>query len=77
MSERTLQRRLHEENTTFRELVCDVRIDLAKDLLRTERPSASALAPRLGFSEPAAFRRAFKRRTGMTPGDFVAELERT
>lgn len=75
MSDRTLQRRLHEEGATFRDLVCEARIDLAKQLLATERPGVHALAHRLGFSEPAAFRRAFKRRTGMTPADFVADLD--
>ncbi|HEX7165408.1 MAG TPA: AraC family transcriptional regulator [Acidimicrobiales bacterium] len=75
MSERTLQRRLHEEGTTFRDVVCDARIDLAKQLLVTERPGSHALANRLGFSEPAAFRRAFKRRTGMTPRDFVVMVD--
>jgi len=75
MSERTLQRRLHEEGTTFRDVVSDARIDLAKQLLMTERPGAHALARRLGFSEPAAFRRAFKRRTGMTPSDFVVMVD--
>ena len=75
MSDRTLQRRLHEEGTTFRDLVCEARIDLAKQLLATERPGVHALAHRLGFSEPAAFRRAFKRRTGLTPAGFVADLD--
>lgn len=75
MSERTLQRRLHDEGTTFRDVVADARIHLAKRLLVTERPGSQALARRLGFSEPAAFRRAFKRRTGMTPRDFVAEVD--
>ena len=76
MSDRTLQRRLQEEGTTFRELVADARIHLAKHLLMTERPSSHALARRLGFSEPAAFRRAFKRQTGMSPRDFVADVDR-
>ena len=75
MSDRTLQRRLREQGTTFRDLLGDARVDLAKQLLTTERPGTHALALRLGFSEPAAFRRAFKRRTGMTPGYFVASLD--
>jgi len=75
MSDRTLQRRLRDEGTTFRRLVADARIDLAKELLVTERPASHALARRLGFSEAAAFRRAFKRRTGMTPRSFVADVD--
>lgn len=75
MSERTLQRRLHDEGTTFRDVVCDARIELAKQLLRTGGLGPQALAHRLGFSEPAAFRRAFKRRTGMTPSTYVVTAD--
>lgn len=73
-SERTLQRRLRDEGTTLRDVVCDARIDLAKQMLIAERVGSHELARRLGFSEAAAFRRAFKRSTGLTPRDFVAEL---
>jgi AraC-like DNA-binding protein len=71
MSERTLQRRLHEEGTRFRDVVADVRIGLAKQLLVEDRLTAEQVAGRLGFSDPTAFRRAFKRHTGMTPGEFA------
>lgn len=77
ISDRTLQRRLHDEGTTFRDVVGDARIDLAKQLLLTERLASHVLAHRVGFSEPAAFRRAFKRRTGMTPQDFVGGIRRS
>lgn len=71
MSNRTLQRRLHEEGTTFRDIVAHVRIGLAKRFIVIEGLATQQIAARLGFSDPAAFRRAFKRRTGMTPGEFA------
>jgi AraC-like DNA-binding protein len=73
MSCRTMQRRLQEESTTFRDVVADVRIALAKQLMRSERLPTNLIAERLGFSDTAAFRRAFKRRTGMTAGEFSAQ----
>ncbi len=72
MSERTLQRRLHAEGTSLREVVSDVRIDLAQQLLRAGGMTVEQVAARLRFSDTATFRRAFKRRTGTTPGLLVA-----
>jgi AraC-like DNA-binding protein len=77
MSARTLQRRLHDEGTTFRDVVTEARLTLAKQLLTTERLGSHQLAHRLGFSDPAAFRRAFKRGTGVTPAAFVAQVRGT
>ena len=72
MSSRTLQRRLHDEGITFRALVAEVRIALAKELLVEQRLPVHVIAERLRFSDPAAFRRAFKRATGTTPAAFAA-----
>lgn len=69
MSSRTLQRRLHDEGTTFRALVDDVRMAQARELL-AGGATAAAVAGTLGFSDPTAFRRAFKRATGETPRTF-------
>lgn len=71
MSSRTLQRRLHDEGTTLRALVEEVRMDRARELL-AGGATAAAVAHRLGFSDPTAFRRAFKRTTGETPRTFAA-----
>ncbi|MEW5851780.1 MAG: AraC family transcriptional regulator [Myxococcota bacterium] len=67
MSERTLRRRLEEEGTSFRELLDDTRARLAKGYLQDSNIPLSEVAFLLGFSEPSAFHRAFKRWTGMTP----------
>jgi AraC-like DNA-binding protein len=70
MSTRTLQRRLAEEGTSFRGLLDDVRRTAAARHLRTPGLSNAEVAYVLGFSELAAFQRAFRRWYGVTPGEF-------
>ncbi len=66
-SPRTLKRRLQEEGTTFQDLLDGVRCDLAKRYLEEQRLALGEVSFLLGFSEPSAFHRAFKRWTGRTP----------
>lgn len=68
MSARTLQRRLKEEGQTHRELVEDARRGLALEYVHDPTLSVGEMAFLLGFSEPSAFLRAFKRWTGSSPG---------
>lgn len=70
ISRQTLYRRLKAEGATFEELLDTKRHDLALTYLRRERMSVKAAAYRLGFSDPAAFSRAFKRWTGLSPSLF-------
>ena len=70
MSRQTLYRRLKEEGTTFEELLDAKRRQLAIRYLALDRSTVKATAYRLGFSEPAAFSRAFKRWTGVSPSLF-------
>lgn len=67
MSSRTLKRRLHDEGTTFQDVLDAVRCDLAKRYLEEQRLALGEVSFLLGFSEPSAFHRAFKRWTGRTP----------
>jgi AraC-like DNA-binding protein len=70
MSSRTLKRRLAEQDTTFGELLEDVRKrDTLELLLNTDR-SIEHIALRAGYADPANFRRAFKRWTGQSPTDW-------
>jgi AraC-like DNA-binding protein len=48
-----------------------VRAEFAKRYLSRGTLSASEVAYLLGFTEPPAFFKAFKRWTGMTPGEFA------
>ncbi|WP_162911119.1 AraC family transcriptional regulator [Azohydromonas sediminis] len=66
VSERSLQRRLHDEGFGFAQLLDDVRHDLARRYVTDTRLSLGEVAYLLGFSEPSAFHRAFRRWTGTT-----------
>ena len=70
MSLRTLQRKLSEENTSYKELLDETRRELANQYLRQACLSVSEVTYLLGFSEPSNFARAFKRWTGRTPSEF-------
>lgn len=72
MSERTLQRRLADEGLTFDDLVEQQRKQLALQYLSDPKLAVSEVAYLLGYSEPSAFHRAFKRWTGMTPKEMRA-----
>jgi AraC-like DNA-binding protein len=65
-SRQTLYRRLRAEGTTFEALLDGLRRRLARRLLRENLP-VKEVAYRLGFADPAAFSRAFKRWTGSSP----------
>ncbi|MFP2957807.1 AraC family transcriptional regulator ligand-binding domain-containing protein [Myxococcus sp. 1LA] len=69
-TERTLRRRLDEEQVSFSELIDDVRKTAARNHLMDPRTSVSDLAFLLGFSEVSAFSRAFKRWYGTSPRTF-------
>lgn len=64
----SLQRRLTEAGTGFRELVDRTRQDLALDYIRETRLAFSEIAWLLGFSGPAAFHKAYQRWFGRSPG---------
>lgn len=66
MTERSLQRRLKDEQTSFNAVREDVRKQLATRYL-ADKLAIAEISFLLGFSEPSAFFRAFKRWTGMTP----------
>ena len=70
MSERSVQRSLTEESTSYREIVDDVRKGLALSHLSRPDASVADVAFLLGFSEPSAFTRAFRRWTGSSPSRF-------
>ncbi len=70
MTARTLQRRLREEGTSFHAVLDDVRRDVALTQMRARRQSIDELAFVLGFEKSSSFHRAFKRWTGLTPGEF-------
>lgn len=75
VSPRSLQRSLAEEGTNFRAVVDRVRRSLAERYLARPEISLNEIAFLLGFSEPSAFHRSFKRWTRQTPQQFRSGLK--
>ena len=76
LSGRHLVRKLAEEGTSFKLLREQVLQRMAEQLLR-EDVRLSEVAERLGFSDESALVKAFRRWTGMTPGQFRQGLDST
>ncbi|MGV6805132.1 MAG: AraC family transcriptional regulator ligand-binding domain-containing protein [Ruegeria sp.] len=74
MSARTFARRLHDEGTCFREIVDDLRCDLAQTFLKNEMGLAE-ISYSLGYADQAAFSTAFKRWTGQAPSAYRNRVE--
>ena len=73
LSEKTLQRRLKDEDTSYQQVLDEVRRDLAQQYLRENAVSVCEVTFRLGFSDQSSFTRAFRRWTGLTPGEFRSQ----
>ena len=65
----TLQRQLAAEGTGFRELVDETRKHLARDYIRETNISLAEIAWLLGFANPAAFHKAYRRWFSLSPGE--------
>ena len=72
MSAPTLRRRLKREGTTFQRLKDDARCEAAKLCLQRPELSINEVALQMGFTDPSAFHRSFKKWTQQTPGQFRA-----
>ena len=70
MTTHTLRRRIKAEGNSFQEIKDSIRRDRAMMLLDNPALALNDISIDLGFSEPAAFNRAFKKWTGLTPGSF-------
>jgi AraC-like DNA-binding protein len=67
LSRQTLFRRLKAERVTFEQVLDGLRHTMALDYLSARKTSVNETAYLVGFSEAAAFSRAFKRWTGVSP----------
>ena len=72
ISERTLQRRLAEEGSSFSKVLDELRRDLADEFLVDRNLAVSEVAFLLGYSEPSTFYRAFRRWHDVSPREFRA-----
>jgi AraC-like DNA-binding protein len=76
LSRQTLFRKLKAEGITFEKILDELRHTLALHYLKEKRASINETAYLVGFSEPAAFSRAFKRWTGSSPRTVQASGQR-
>ena len=67
MSERTLQRRINDEGTSFRELLVEARQELGRHLLSDPSAEIDEVACLLGYQDTTSFYRAFREWEGVTP----------
>ncbi len=73
---RTQQRRLASAGLSYQELLDGVRRDSAERYIASTALSIDEIAYLLGYSEPAAFHRAFKRWHDVTPQAFREQRRR-
>jgi AraC-like DNA-binding protein len=73
LSVQHLRRKLREEGTSMSQIREEILRDAAIASLARGQEPVTELAARLGFSEPSAFRRAFRRWTGSPPGSYRPE----
>jgi AraC-like DNA-binding protein len=77
LSARSLQRRLSDHKTTFREEVGLARVAMAKQLLAGSDVKLAAISARLGYASRAHFASLFQRATGESPGRFRERMQRS
>ena len=73
ISPRTLIRRLKRGNTSYNEILEDVRKTLAIDYLLHSNFNVTNISYRLGYKDPSNFGRAFRTWTGVSPGHYRAQ----
>ncbi|MFC3679781.1 AraC family transcriptional regulator [Bacterioplanoides pacificum] len=73
MTPRTLHRRLQQEDTSYKDILDQVRQRLAIQYLDSGKMTVQEVAYSLGYSEVANFRRAFKRWHGIPPSDYLKQ----
>ncbi|UTA49247.1 AraC family transcriptional regulator [Simiduia sp. 21SJ11W-1] len=76
LSVTTLRRKLQAESTSYQRLKDECRMEAAFHYLSCPELTNSCIAERLGFDETSAFFRAFKKWTGVTPGEYRKGLEK-
>jgi AraC-like DNA-binding protein len=74
VSVRSLRRRLADEGKPYNEVLSEALAIVAKQQLSDPRRTIQEVAYEMGFSDPSAFHRAFKRWTGSTPSAFREAL---
>jgi AraC-like DNA-binding protein len=73
MSARTVQRRLHSQQSSFRHELNLVRVEMAKNCLRRGELGLADIANFLAYNDQSAFTHAFKRAVGQSPAQYRRE----
>ena len=69
LSPRSLQRSLREADTTFSQVIDEVKMNFAKKWVQDSDLDFSEIASKLGFNDQSAFVKAYRRWTERTPGE--------
>jgi AraC-like DNA-binding protein len=72
MSERSLQRHITDEGTTFRQLLVETRRELVREYLNNDSVEITEAAFLVGYEDPNSFYRAFRSWEGQTPAEWRA-----
>lgn len=70
MTVRTLQRHLQQADTSYQQILDELRRELAEHYLLRSDLAIQDIASYLGFTESRSFHRSFKGWTGQTPGEY-------
>ena len=65
-----MRRRLNDEKTSYQNIKDECRKEAAITYMNVPQLSINDIAALMGFDEPSAFFRSFKKWTGMTPGEY-------
>jgi len=77
LSDRTLQRRIIDDGASFRQLLLEVRQELAHEYLNRPEMDVTEVAFLLGYGDSNSFYRAFRTWEGTTPSQLRAALRRS
>lgn len=75
MTSRTLRRKLTTENSSYQQILAEVRYQLAREYLATSTLPLEEIAVLLGYSAPGNFTHAFKRWHGSAPRQYRQEVQ--
>ena len=75
MSPRALLRKLQSAGTTYRALIHEVRLQMARDYLTQPMLPLAFISTHLGFKDPQSFSRWFTDLTGETPSAYRSRHE--
>lgn len=75
LTHRAMRRRLQAEGSSMSQILEQARERMACEELKRPGASIRDAAERIGYSEPSAFFRAFKRWTGLTPAQYLRAAE--